>query len=516
MGSLNKNSSTQTWWLPGVLVLSCLVFSYWSTIQGLVRQWLNSEDYSYGLLIGPIAAYLIWQKRSELKKANIQSDWRAIIVLILAIFVFIVGELGAELFTTRVSMLIFIIGLTWFLYGYDVFKLLRFPLAFLFLMLPLPGFVARSLTFPLQLSASIGSVNLLHSLGVSVYREGNVIDLGFTQLQVVEACNGLRYILPLFTLGVLFAYVGQKVHWKRIVLVIATVPIAIFANVTRVAGTGLIGVYWGEKAAEGFFHSFSGLVVFMLCIASFCILNAALNLLPDTYKEKENGSMSSIDSKHRRAISWPSSLLAMATVLATPAIVAYLGQVPPVPAQQPVASFPVRFEGWSGTKSEMDPEIWEQVGGQDYTNIDYYKKNESPVNFYVAYYESQRKGGKFVHTPRLCLVGGGSYVEEDRVRQLSQNMNSSGPALKLNELVISKNGMKQLVYFWYQGRGRNFTSEWAAKFYMVWDGLCRRRTDGALVRLMTPLRPGETPADGRRIMDPFALAVSRALRDYLP
>ncbi len=515
---MEKKVNIQAWWLPLVLVLGCLVFSYWGIIQEMVKQWLSNEDYSHGLLIIPIAAYLVWQRRSQLKAAEVRPDWRALPVLVFAIAVFLVGELGAELFTTRVSMLIFVVGVTWFLYGFQVLKLLCFPLAFLFLMLPLPGFIYRNLTFPLQIFSSIWSVKLLHILGVSAIREGNVIDIGFMQLQVVEACSGLRYILPLFTLGVLFAYFGQKIIWKRITLVIATIPIAICANVLRVGGTGFIGVHWGSKAAEGFFHSFSGWVVFMLCIVFFGLVNALLKYLPGRTVKKQKTSTASIGSENKGSIAWPSLLIAMIIILATPFIVKYLGQVPPVPLHKPLTTFPVALEGWKGQRSDMDPQIWERVGGQDYVIIDYHKDNRSPVNFYVAYYEYQRKAGDFVHSPRLCLPGAGWYIEKNHVRHLSKdgNKKAAGPVLKFNELVTSKSGTRQLVYFWYQGRGRNFTSEFAAKFYMVWDGLWRRRTDGALVRLIMSFGQGETLDEARHTMDHFALVVTHMLEDYLP
>jgi exosortase len=164
--------------MAAILVPASLVFSYWDIIQALVHQWLNNEDYSHGLLIVPIAAYLVWQKRAELLSVDIRPDWRALSVLLSAIAVFVVGELGAELFTTRVSMVFFVIGLTWFLCGPQVVRVLRFPLAFLFLMIPLPGFVYRNLTFPLQLMSSAGAVGVLNILGISAYCEGNVIDLG--------------------------------------------------------------------------------------------------------------------------------------------------------------------------------------------------------------------------------------------------------------------------------------------------------------------------------------------------
>lgn len=515
---IKNNSVNRTWWVPAILVLGCLVFAYWATIQKLVTQWLKSDDYSYGLLIVPIVIYLIWQKRTELKTVNFNSDWRALPVVFFAILVCVVGELGSELFTIRVSMLIFIIGLIWFIYGFQVLKVLRFPLAFLFLMLPLPGFIYRNLTFPLQIFSSIWSVKILHRLGISAYREGNVIDIGYTQLQVVDACNGLRYILPLFTLGILFAYFAQKLTWKRIVLVAATIPLAIFANVIRIAGTGLVGKYWGTQAAEGFFHSFSGWAVFMLCAAFFGLLSIIVKYLPGGGTEKKTAPISTSYREDRKDIPWPVIVISMIFILSSPFIVNYVGRVPPVPLKQSLSTFPLEFEGWRGEKSTMAAQIWEQVGGQSYVIIDYYHENKTSINFYVAYYEYQRKSGDFIHSPKLCLPGGGWFIENAQERHLPLGSKEREilPVLKFNELVVSKNGVEQLVYYWYQGRERNFTSEYDAKIYLVWDGLWRRRTDGALVRLTMPLRPGVPIEFGRHIMDHFALDVSRTLRQYLP
>jgi exosortase D (VPLPA-CTERM-specific) len=423
-----------------------------------------------------------------------------------------VGEVGAELFTTRFSMLLVVVGLLWLLLGPNVMRILRFPLAFLFLMLPLPGFVQRNLTFPLQLVSSAGAVKLMNLIGISAFREGNVIDIGLTQLQVVEACNGLRYILPLLTFGVLFAYMAQKVVWKRVVLVAATIPIAIFANMIRVAGAGVSSTYWGTETVEGFFHATSALVVIMFCALLFVLFNWFLNRVGRARPRKPKAPPPTGAPAGHRTVTWPSVATALLILAFVGPALAHLGEVPPRAARQPLAQFPAEFEGRVGKFSSMEAKIWEQVGGQDYVLVDYFRAGASPVNFYAVYYEIQRKGGKFVHTPRLCLPGGGWFIEGDRVRQIQ----GQGAALKINELVITKGGASQLVYFWYQGRGRNFTNEFAAKFYMVWDGLWRRRTDGAMVRVILPLEPGANVEEARRTLDTFALAASGKLRAFLP
>lgn len=508
-------------YLGAIVVLLSILFSYWQTLDALTTQWLNNEDFSHGLLIVPISAWLIWRKREEIGRLPIASDWRGIGLFFGAAGLYVVGELGAELFTIRVSMLLFVIASVWTFFGLSLMRCIAFPLAFLFLMLPLPGFIYRNMTFPLQLISSKWSVVLLQWLGVMAYREGNVIDIGFTQLQVVEACNGLRFILPLFTMGVLFSYWESKSWWKRLVLIGATIPIAVLSNVVRIAGTGIISLYWGAKAAEGFFHSFSGWVIFMGCFGVFLLLN---QLLGHIGKEEilplSSGSATGGAGREPKKIKIRllPQLLGVAIVLLTPPLVEFLGHVPPVPLKKSLDEFPLSLSGWTGRQTRMPSEIWSQVGGQAYVMVEYNKEGYSPMEFYAAYYESQRKAGDFIHSPKLCLPGAGWFIENNGVRRLKFSGSSPGfgSELAFNELVINKNGFRQMVYYWYQGRGRNFTNEFMAKFYMVWDGIWRRRTDGALVRLVMPVTPDLKISDCRNQLDNFALTVSKELNVYLP
>jgi exosortase D (VPLPA-CTERM-specific) len=516
-----KSSSRKAWlFSAGSVLFIALAYSYWDIIHGLVNQWASSEDYSHGFFILPISAFLAWQKRSELKTVRVGTDWRGVLILLLGVLIFAVGELGAELFTTRFSFLVSLIGVLWLLCGWAVVKVLRFPLAFLFMMLPLPGFIYRNITFPLQLWSSKWSVQLMQALGMSVYREGNIIDLKGMQLQVVEACSGLRYLLPLTTLSLVLAYLGHRSLWKRCTLVLGTIPIAILSNVLRIAGTGIIAQQWGRQTAEGFLHDFSGWAVFMASFAFFLLLSCILKWLPDSDGKESAGGVehSRVDRQYNP--SWAAVLAGAAVILATPPLVEHLGSVKPVTLQQPLSSFPLQLGNWAGTRSSMDPEMWQQVGGQDYVIINYQGGGGAPINFYVAYYEYQRKAGDFIHSPRLCLPGSGWFIESNVTREITAEpdggRSGSTPRLKLNELVIEKGGVRQLTYFWYQGRGRNFTSEYAAKFYMVWDGIWKRRTDGALVRLVAPVARTADLDRERKILDDFALGVATRLKGYLP
>jgi EpsI family protein len=205
--------------------------------------------------------------------------------------------------------------------------------------------------------------------------------------------------------------------------------------------------------------------------------------------------------------------MALVSILSAPLIVNRLGNVPPKTLQQPLTSFPLNVSGYEGLPETMDPLLWEQVGGQSYFVANFFKESHSPINFYVAYYEYQRKAGDFIHSPKLCLPGAGWYIDLSHTRRIDLPNQRS---LLFNELITRRGGQSQLVYYWYQGRDRNFTNEFAAKFWMVWDGIWRRRTDGALVRVITNLRPGQPLESIQGPMDRFAAEVATELDRFLP
>jgi exosortase D (VPLPA-CTERM-specific) len=502
--------------IPVLVLLAVIGLVYWETIMGLFRQWIHNEDYSHGLLVAPIAIYLLWERRKKLGETAFSSDWRGLLLLAAALMVRVVGELGAELFTVRFSMLLCLIGGIWLIYGGRLLRVAWFPLAFLFLMLPLPGFIYRNITFSLQLWSTTLSVKILQLMGIITYQEGNIIDIGWTQFQVIEACNGLRYILPLLTLSILLAAFGNRPLWKRIVLTLFAIPVAIAANVVRIVGTGVLASVWGINIAEGFFHSFSGFFVFFFGLA---ILLLFMRLLMGSWysSPKEKVETAAEERATERTVSTLAVGIALFVILMSPVAANALGTTEAVKLRQPLTEFPKQFEDWEGRAGTMDEDMWKRVGGQSYTIINYQAQGKPPLNFYTAYYEYQRKGGDFIHSPKLCLPGAGWIIDTSRVRTLARGGAGQGTkALQFNDLVMSKSGRYQLVYYWFQGRDRNFTSEYAAKFYMVWDGIFRRRTDGALVRLVMPLPSENAAPQARDVMDRFAVFASNTLDQFLP
>lgn len=255
--------------LKSAIIIGCLVLLYFRIVQGLVSDWLNLPDFSHGFLIPIVSLYFIYERRKELSALIPSSNWAGLGLVIIGILLLLLGNLATEYFTMRFSILVVLGGVVLFLLGKEFFKTLLFPIAFLIFMIPIPSILMDRITFPMQLFASKMAANTLYLVGIPILREGNVMLLANTSLEVAEACSGIRSLISLLALAVVFAYISQKVTWKRVVLVLSTFPIAIIANAARVSGTGILAHHYGDKVAQGFFHGFSGWILFV--VAFVCL-----------------------------------------------------------------------------------------------------------------------------------------------------------------------------------------------------------------------------------------------------
>jgi exosortase len=232
----------------------------------LAAQWWHDPNFSHGFLVPLFSLFLLWKDRVRiLKLSAVPSSW-GLLIIIFALCLLVAGVLGAELFLSRISLLVLLAGLIIFFRGWPLFRAVLFPWAFLFLMIPIPAIIFNQITFPLQLLASKLAASILPLLGVPVLREGNIINLPAMPLEVAEACSGIRSLLSLATLSIVYGYLMESRIWIRVLLAIASIPIAVAANSLRIVGTGLLVQYWGQDAAEGFFHSFSGWLVFVFSL----------------------------------------------------------------------------------------------------------------------------------------------------------------------------------------------------------------------------------------------------------
>jgi len=259
-----------------LILAACFALLYRQVFVDLVHDWSRDDNYSHGFLIVPIAAYLAYERRARFAATERRPSRVGLILVLGSLLLLCIGVLGAEYFTTRISMLGIIAGSVVFLFGWRHLRIMLFPVAFLILMIPIPAIIFNQVALPLQSLASRFAEVALAACQVPVFREGNVINLASTSIEVAEACSGIRSLVALLTLGIVYGYFVEVRPWLRIVLALATIPVAIAANAFRVAGTGLAAHWYGPGAARGFLHTFSGWLVFLAALVMLVALHRIL------------------------------------------------------------------------------------------------------------------------------------------------------------------------------------------------------------------------------------------------
>lgn len=263
---------------PVLLASLAAVWLFAGVATGLVSDWAHDDNYSHGFLIVPMAAYFAWERRHRLAGTT-RPSWLGLGAVVCSLAMLVAGILGAELFLTRLAMVGVLAGSVLFLWGWRHLRVLAFPLTFLLLMIPIPAIIFNQLAFPLQLFASQFGTAVMEAFSVPVLREGNVIVLANTKLEVAEACSGIRSLISLLTLGIVYGYFADSRGWVRVAIATSSIPIAIVANGLRVAGTGLLAHYYGPEVADGFFHTFSGWLVFGVAFVMLLAVTRTLMLM---------------------------------------------------------------------------------------------------------------------------------------------------------------------------------------------------------------------------------------------
>jgi exosortase D (VPLPA-CTERM-specific) len=260
--------------LPGIRIVNPLriitygavmTALYYDTARWLLSAW-SRKDFSYGYLIPFVLFYLLWEKKKALSEKDSKTTWEGIFPLAIGIFLFLIGKLASEPFVLCVSCWMILVGLLCMHMGWEKLKVIAFPVLFSLTMFPPPNFIVQSVSIKLKVISSLLAVHVMRLFGMSVYREGNIIDMGFTQLKVVDSCSGLQYLLALVVLSILLAYFYKSAWWKRLLLVISAIPISVVFNGFRIASIGMLCQFWGPVSVKGFSHDFLGLMVFMFCV----------------------------------------------------------------------------------------------------------------------------------------------------------------------------------------------------------------------------------------------------------
>jgi exosortase D (VPLPA-CTERM-specific) len=495
-----------------LLATVLLEYLYADSLAFLFREWVGSEDYSHGMFVPLISLFLIWQARHRIAAAGTGNSWWGLAVISAGLLLFWIGEFATLFVLQHISLWMVIVGLVIGLIGVRGARAIAFPLSYLLTSIPLPVFLYASLSSQLQLWSSALGVGCLQLVGVTAFRDGNVIDLGPVQLQVVEACSGIRYLLPLVSLALLCAYLFKDRMWKRVLLVLSSIPISVLVNGFRIGMIGVLVEWYGQGAAEGFYHLFEGWVLFMaslgLLILEMLVLSnigpkrdqtSFLNRftwssqeLEVTGQRFEVGGTSNLQRPTSNKLFPGPAYLCSVALLVPVAFASTLmverEEVPPPRAM--FVDFPMKLDGWLGTSLILEKQYIDALRFDDYVLADYQFGDGQPVNLYAAYYRSQRKG-QSAHSPQSCLPGGGWEISSLKGMDLPAS-SKMVRSLHVNRALIQKDSQKQIVLYWFKQRERILSNEYLVKVYMFWDALSRGRTDGALVRIATLVGPGET------------------------
>lgn len=519
---LPVRTSTTILALWGMTLLLLGLLLHESLIE-MVEIWTESEEYSHGFFIPTISIYLIWLRRNELSFVKeLNASALGLWILLLSLLLFMLGGLAAIPTIQHYAFIMAVIGIFAAAFGKAGLKTAWAPLIFLFFMVPFPQFFINNLSSKLQLISSWLGVEFIRACDIMVYLEGNVIDLGGYKLQVVDACSGLRYLFPLASLSFLCAYLFKGPFWQKLVVFLSSVPLTIFMNSFRIGVIGLLVNIWGTEMAEGFLHDFEGWAVFLLCMVLLFIemwLFSRLNGQKTSFSELVQlpEEWFANTGKKQMGFYLNKSVFAVLGLLVVFGVAGQFvrGGEEIIPQRKSFLNFPLQLNAWQGRRDYIEQKYLNTLKLTDYIVVNYQAAgSDAPVNLYSAYYESQRKGAS-VHSPRSCIPGDGWQITSFDQRSFP-DLKIQGEPLQVNRAVIEKGDYKQLVYYWFQQRGRSITNEYLVKWYLFSDALTMHRTDGALVRLVTSLDKGQDIQVADQRLQAFMQDLIKVLPDYLP
>ncbi len=494
---------------------------FWFGFESLARAWATPE-YSHGPIIPLISLYLFLR---ELRSAPADDGsrkrrWPGVLVIAGALLLAAIGNLARIPDIVAYAFIIWTGGVVLTVFGWQRGVRHQLPVFHLIFMLPLPQFLYWQMTVFLQGISSVVGVWFVSLMGIPVFLDGNIIDLGPYKLLVAEACSGLRYLFPILSFSYLFSILYKGPVWHKAILLLSAAPIAVFMNSFRIGVIGIMVNSYGIEHAEGFLHFFEGWIIFIACIGILFLMAVGLQQtrresLPlrdaiDVDFDGFGGIMTRIFSLKA------SAAMMAATVVGLAISAAFLTFG--VPQGEPIdrsrfQSFPRTLGEWSGRAIYLEPNIEASLAADDYVNTTY-SNGDASVNIFSAYYLKQTEG-QGIHSPEVCLPAGGWEIFSIDPYEVDMSGTDYG-TFELNRAIIQKGQQMQLVYYWFEQRGQRMTNDFAVKFSVLYDGATRGRTDGALIRYTTPIRANETEAAAdARLQDMMRESLQKMPR-YIP
>ncbi|SHF86534.1 exosortase D, VPLPA-CTERM-specific [Loktanella atrilutea] len=511
-----------------LLFVALLAFAlpvFWLGFQLLVAAWMTPE-YSHGPLIPLISLYLFLRELRHGPQQPVAGPVNripGIIVIVLGLVLGIFGNLVQIPDIVAYAFIVWVGGVVLTGFGWARGRTHQLPVLHLVFMLPLPQFIYWKLTIFLQLVSSELGVWFIQMAGIPVFLEGNVIDLGIYKLQVAEACSGLRYLFPILSFSYLFAILYRGPFWHKVVMFLMAAPLTIFMNSFRIGMIGVLVNSYGIGQAEGFLHFFEGWVIFGACIAILFLTAVLLQRLtpsPLGLRDTIDMDFDGLGAQAGRILSMAPSRGVIAAIVITLTVSALFILTPPpdrvMPDRDRFSMFPREVAGWNSYIIPLEPDVELVLKASDYINAVYTNPAapDTYVNFFSAYYDKQTEGAG-IHSPEVCLPVGGWEIFSIDQSPVSFPDTVYG-TFEVNRAVIEKGLTRQLVYYWFEQRGTRMTNDYMAKIDVVYDSLTRGRTDGALVRFVTPIAAGEDEAAADARLQGFMADLLPRLPRFIP
>lgn len=496
--------------LAYALALAAWIGVFWSDFALLVHEWGN-EDYSHCYLVMPLVGYIVWTNKQRILESVGGKPHLGYLLCILAGGLYLLGRLGSLKFFVYLSMWSFVCGGALIALGHKAVRGLWMALLVGLFAIPLPNFVTKITSLKLRLISSVLSEKMLQLAGVPVFREGNIIDLGSIQLQVVDACSGLRYLWPSILMALLVGWFFMKRPWKRITLLLFAIPVTILSNAFRIALTGILTKFIDPALAEGFFHDFSGWLVYVLSLG---ILGGCALLLNRWFPEsapRAAGDQGPLPQLKTSAW-WHGVVVALllgGLFLTQTFLLKNLSR----PERTSFTSFPTVIDEWVGQRATLSEGVVKSLGTDDYLNAAFRNSRTGALVYVLVSWYDHQTTAHAAHAPTSCLVGGGWDVRQKSVLPPSVNGDRTFP---MTQMVLNRDGQPLLSNFCFLQRGRVVVSEWWNKWYLLADSVVMQRTDGALLRFEMPVPNGRTIEEAQAELDSFAGRFRQRLAPYLP
>lgn len=497
------------------ILLFLFIFAYWVPLKTMVFIWWTNDDYSYGFLVPLISIYLFYERRKILINIFIINYWKILPFLIFFIIISLYGILGSSGNVSMPSVPILIILFTLFCFGKDTLKKLFLPIAFLIFMTPVPDVIERTIGIVLKsISTNLGGW-IIRTVGISIHISGNIIDLGTTQLQVVDACSGMRYLFALLALGVLYAYFFEHLLWKRVVSVIITIPISILTNAIRVGITGVLASKYGNKVAEDFFHGFSGWAIFMIAFGFLFVFGKILKLLTPKIvvsikDEKEFLNYTNQTKKNINPAFFTSVILLAIVAIFTWGTKA----LPPFKLNGGIANFPLDFKEWQGRSEYVDPDIIIRSGAEESFSGVYRNNDNDEVLLYIGYRSTAFLANEnFFHSPTVCLPAAGWKIKTKDIHIIN-NVQPFGK-LEVAKLVMEYMGNEQLVYYWFQTKSKISHDKNINRFHLALHAIMRDNTYDLFIRPVMSIRKDQGIKKTEEKMDQFVRDMMEVLIKFI-